>query len=148
MESSGSRVAARYSVGDVTVACPSPAVGSDHPKLQEALAEIGETATEEDDEELEYQLGRIPDLTESLREAPVSVKRQVFEAFELQIRYDRIERRIEISATVSEAIADALENAKALRKEGLSVVVTDIAGARYVSRYHRTRIREITRHPS
>jgi hypothetical protein len=59
----------------------------------------------------------------------VSVKRQVFEAFELQIRYDRIERRIEISATVSEAIADALENAKALRKEGLSVVVTDIAGA-------------------
>ena len=59
----------------------------------------------------------------------MSVKRQVFEAFELQIRYDRIERRIEISATVSEAIADALENAKALRKEGLSVVVTDIAGA-------------------
>jgi ketosteroid isomerase-like protein len=31
MESSGSRVAASYSVGDVTVACPSPVVGSDHP---------------------------------------------------------------------------------------------------------------------
>jgi hypothetical protein len=31
-------------------------------------------------------------------------------------------------ATVSEAVADAFENAKALQKEGLSVVPTDIAG--------------------
>jgi uncharacterized UPF0146 family protein len=30
---------------------------------------------------------------------------------------------------VSEGVADALENAKALREEGLDVVVTDIAGA-------------------
>ena len=57
------------------------------------------------------------------------------------IAYDKIERRIEIPATVSNAIADALESAKTLREEGLSVVVTDIAGARFVSRYHTTRIR-------
>jgi hypothetical protein len=34
----------------------------------------------------------------------------VFEAFCLQITYDKPNRRIEISATITEAIADALEN--------------------------------------
>jgi hypothetical protein len=76
------------------------------------------------------------------------VQRQVFEAFELQILYDKAARRIEIAATVSEAVADAFEKQKALPKEGSLVVVTDIAGARFVSRYHRTRIRETTRHPN
>jgi hypothetical protein len=50
------------------------------------------------------QLARMPDLTERLREASPEVQRQVFEAFELQILYDKAERRIEISATVSEAM--------------------------------------------
>jgi hypothetical protein len=40
------------------------------------------------------------------------------------------------AATVSETVADAFENAKALQAEDSSVVVTDIAGARFVSRYH------------
>ena len=53
----------------------------------------------------------------------------------MQIAYDKTERRVELTATVSEAVADAFENAKALQAEGFSVVVTDIAGARYVSRY-------------
>jgi hypothetical protein len=44
-------------------------------------------------------------------------------------------RRIEISATVLEAVANAFENAKALQKEGSAVVVRDLAGARFVSRY-------------
>jgi chemotaxis response regulator CheB len=57
------------------------------------------------------------------------VQRQVFEAFDLQIAYDKVGRRIEISATVSGAVADAFENAKALRKEGSVVVARDIAGA-------------------
>ena len=35
-----------------------------------------------------------------------------------------------------EAVADAFENAKALQVEGSSVVARDIAGARFVSRYH------------
>jgi hypothetical protein len=91
--------------------------------------------------------GRGP-LRESLREASPGVQRQVFEAFELQILYDKPDRRIEISATVSEAVAKAFEKKEALPKEGFLVVLRDIAGARYVSRYHRTRIREITRHPS
>ena len=61
--------------------------------------------------------------------ASPEVQRQVFDAFELQIAYDKVGRRIEISATVSEAVADAFENAKALQKEGSAVVVRDIAGA-------------------
>ena len=69
------------------------------------------------------------DLTRALAEAPPAIQRQVFEAFELQIAYDKAEGRIEVSATVSEAVADALENEKALREEGLRVTANDIAGA-------------------
>ena len=87
-------------------------------------------------------------MTKALREASPEVQRQIFEAFELQILYDKAERRIEISATVSEAIANVFERQKALPKEGSLVVVRDIAGARSVSRYHRQRIRETSRHPS
>lgn len=58
----------------------------------------------------------MPDLTERLREASPEVQRQVFEAFELQILYDKAERKIEISATVSEAVGDALEKQKATRR--------------------------------
>ncbi len=67
-----------------------------------------------------------------MRAAPPALKRQVFEAFCLEIRYDRVERRIEISATVSEAVAKAFENAKDLPEEVSSVTTRDIAGARYV----------------
>ncbi len=78
----------------------------------------------------------MPDLSKVLAEAPPEVQRQVFEAFELQIAYDKVGGRVELSATVSEAVADAFENTKALRKEGSVVVVRDIAGARFVSRDH------------
>jgi len=57
------------------------------------------------------------------------VQRQVFQAFELEILYDKAGRMIEISATVSEAVANAFEKQKALPKEGSLVVVRDIAGA-------------------
>jgi hypothetical protein len=33
----------------------------------------------------------------------------------LEIAYDKAQRRVELSATVSEAVADAFENAKALQ---------------------------------
>ena len=46
----------------------------------------------------------------------------------MQIAYDKAEHRVELTATVSEAVADAFQNAKALLAEGSSVVVTDIAG--------------------
>jgi hypothetical protein len=52
------------------------------------------------------------------------------------IAYDKSERRVELTATVSEAVADAFENAEALLAEGSGVFVRDIAGARFVSRYH------------
>ncbi len=43
----------------------------------------------------------------------------MFDAFGLQITYDKLSRRIEISATITEAIARALENEKSLPKEAL-----------------------------
>ena len=104
--------------------------------LADALQGLGAERQEAEQEELTQQLERIPDLTQALREASPAVKRQVFESFDLQIAYDKAERRVELTATVSEAVADAFENAKALQMEGSSVVARDIAGARFVSRYH------------
>ena len=57
------------------------------------------------------------------------LKRQVSEALCLQIRYDKVERRIEISATVSEVIAKAFEKTKDLPQEVSRVTLRDIAGA-------------------
>ena len=74
-------------------------------------------------------LERLPNLSEALRKASPKIKRQVFEAFCLEIRYDRLERRIEISATVSEAVAKALEKTKDLPEEVSRVTLRDIAGA-------------------
>jgi hypothetical protein len=56
----------------------------------------------------------------------------VFDAFGLQIVYDKLNRRIENSATITEAIAEALENAEDLPEEVSSVTQRDIAGARFV----------------
>ena len=68
-------------------------------------------------------------LSESLRTASPQIKRQVFEAFDLQIAVDRTEGRVEISATVSEEVAKALNTKDPLAREGLAVVPKDIAGA-------------------
>ena len=106
-----------------------PGVGGEKEALEEALAGIGAERQEAEDEELIARLERIPDLTEALRTASVQIKRQVFESFDLQIAYDKVEGRVELSATVSEAVAEAFENAEALLAEGSSVVVTNIAGA-------------------
>jgi hypothetical protein len=74
-------------------------------------------------------LARLPDLGEALLNAPKELKRQVFEAFCLQVVYDKVNRRIEISATITEAIADALENERDLPEEVSNVAQRDIAGA-------------------
>jgi hypothetical protein len=58
-------------------------------------------------DEIAELLSRMPDLSNELRNAPLQLKRQVFEAFELRVAYDKLEGRIEISATVSEAIIQA-----------------------------------------
>lgn len=74
----------------------------------------------------------MPDLSKALQEAPPELKRQVFEAFGLRIAYDKVDRRIEISVTISETVAKALENAKDLPEKVSSVAPRDIAGARFV----------------
>ena len=61
----------------------------------------------------------------------------MFEAFCLEVRYDKLGQRIEVSATVSEAVAQAFENAKDLPQEVSHVILSrvtlrDIAGARFV----------------
>jgi site-specific DNA recombinase len=80
-------------------------------------------------ESLREALERMPDLSQALHDAPTQIKRQVFDAFGLQILYDKPNRRIEISATITQAIAEALENAEDLPEEVSSVAHTDIAGA-------------------
>jgi len=64
------------------------------------------------------------------------LKRQVFEAFCLEVRYDKPGQRMEVSATISEAAAQAFENGKRPPAGGLSshssrVTLRDIAGARF-----------------
>lgn len=58
---------------------------------------------------------RLPDLSEALRQASPALGRLVFEAFCLEARYDKIEGGL--PATVSEAVAQAFENAKDLPQE-------------------------------
>jgi site-specific DNA recombinase len=87
------------------------------------------SADSEPSEDAPALLARLPDLGDALRNAPKQLKRQVFEAFCLEISYDKLNRRIEISATITEAIADALENARDLPQEVSSVAQRDIAGA-------------------
>ena len=71
----------------------------------------------------------MPDLSQELRRAPLELKRQAFEAFDLKVVYDKTAKRIEISATVSDAIAEAFTNAKDLPEEVHRVAQRDIAGA-------------------
>ena len=106
----------------------------DRETLAEALDEVAADREEAEDEELAAQLGRVPDLSKALAQAPPKIQRQVFEAFDLQITYDKVEGRVEMSATVSGAMAEAFENVKALQMEGSLVVARDIAGTRYVPR--------------
>jgi hypothetical protein len=101
--------------------------------MEEALAEMGVDQTEGEDSELLERLESLPDLSESLRTASPQIKRQVFEAFDLQIHFDKREGRVEISAAIAEAVAEALENSEELFAEGTTVTLTNIAGARFVS---------------
>ena len=100
---------------------------------QEALAELGPEDIEVEDDYLAERLARLPDLSRQLRDAPVEVKRQIFEAFELRIELrielDKPNLRLEISATVTEAVAEAFEDPNALQTEGFRVTGPTIAGA-------------------
>jgi hypothetical protein len=106
---------------------PAVACASKRKRGRRALSPaLADSAASEDASAL---LARLPDLGDALRNAPKRLKRQVFEAFSLQITYDKLSRRIEISATVTEAIAEALENARDLPEEVSNVAQRDIAGA-------------------
>jgi site-specific DNA recombinase len=59
-------------------------------------------------------LDRIPDLSFALRQAPVAIKHQVFDAFGLQIAYDKTHNRIDLTATVTEQLAQALDQHRRL----------------------------------
>ena len=97
------------------------------------LAALDPDEAEVDLEDLEAQLARLPDLSRQLRRASPEIKRQTFEAFGLRIDYDKAERTISVSATVTETVANAFENTKGLREEAPGaangVTVSDIAGA-------------------
>jgi site-specific DNA recombinase len=54
-------------------------------------------------------LERLPNLTDALSEASPATKRQVFDAFDLRCVYDKLDGRVEISATITEAVADLLQ---------------------------------------
>ncbi len=102
---------------------------ADKEEIESRLRELPPTVNDTDTTELESALARVPDLTRALQEAPPALKRQIFDAFELRIVYDKISRRIEISATISEAIATTLQNANDLPQEVANVTHKDIAGA-------------------
>jgi hypothetical protein len=89
------------------------------------LAEIPVEQEDAEADQLAQRLVRIPDLAEQLRNAPREVQRQTFEAFDLKIAFDKAEGRIEVSATVTEAVAQAFENTKALQAEGFQVTVSE-----------------------
>ena len=112
---------------------PPTSIGQDYIYPRTSANFSGHTAKIRRREELERRLAAVPDLSESLRTASPQIKRQVFEAFDLQIAVDRTEGRVEISATVSEEVAKALNTKDPLAREGLAVVPKDIAGARFVS---------------
>jgi hypothetical protein len=108
----------------------------DHQALSAALVQIAPSDDDDLDDALATRLERIPDLTLAFRNAPYEVKRQTLEAFDVRITYDKAAGRIEVSAAVSEAVAQALEThedppADAGRAFGAvgAVTVGGIAGA-------------------
>jgi len=97
--------------------------------LEVTLNDLGDSHDDTEEAELVARLESLPDLSESLRNASPQIKRQVFEAFDLQIAFDKREGRVEISATIAEDIAKALNNSEDLFAKGDSVTLTNIAGA-------------------
>lgn len=82
--------------------------------LDTTLRDPGESTGDREVEELIRRLETLPDLTKSLRNATREVKRQVYQAFDLQTTFDKREGRVEISATVAEEVAKALKDSEEL----------------------------------
>jgi hypothetical protein len=97
-------------------------------QLEQQLRDQPPEPDDHEPTELLANLERLPDLSQALRDAPPTLKRQIFDAFELRIIYDKTSRRIEISA-ISETVARTLQNANNLPEEVANVTHKDIAGA-------------------
>jgi site-specific DNA recombinase len=101
---------------------------ADKEQIETALREQQAQAPT-DHASLSAALEQLPDLSEQLRNATPEAKRALFDSFELRIVYDKIQNRVQISAAITEAVAEALQNAKDLPTEILGVAQKDIAGA-------------------
>jgi hypothetical protein len=64
-------------------------------------------------------LERLPNLSERLREASRGTRRAVFDAFELRIVYDKLQNRIEISATIAENLTKTFKTSLGRPSESL-----------------------------
>lgn len=92
---------------------------ADKQAAQAALDAIPPDEVEAEDNYLPERLARIPDLTQQLCDATPEIKRLVFQAFELRVEFDKAQRHIALSATLTEAVARALENTRTLHSKGL-----------------------------
>jgi hypothetical protein len=92
---------------------------ADKQAAQAALDAIPPAEVEAEDNYLPERLARIPDLTQQLRDATPEIKRLVFQAFELRVEFDKAQRHITLSATITEAVTRALEHTRTLRSKGL-----------------------------
>jgi site-specific DNA recombinase len=68
--------------------------------------------------DLSAALEQLPDLSEQLRDATPEVQRAIFDAFDLRIEYDKTQQRVQISATVTEAVAEAFRGATDISPTG------------------------------
>jgi hypothetical protein len=91
---------------------------ADKQAAQVALDAIPPAERETEDNYLLERLARIPDLTQQLRDATPEIKRLAFQAFELRVEFDKAQRHIALSATITEAVARALENTRTPPLEG------------------------------
>ncbi len=92
---------------------------------EDALAALPAEQVQTEDAYLAKRLSRLPNLSEQLLAASSEVKRQMFQAFQTRIEFDKTSGRIGISVTVTEAVARAFTDAAGT----LVVPVEDIAGA-------------------
>jgi hypothetical protein len=79
-------------------------------QAQIALADLPPDDPQQiDHDELAARLSQLPDLSAALRAAPLAVRRQFYDAFGLEVHFDKHERRVSISAVVTEAVAQGLQ---------------------------------------
>ncbi len=93
---------------------------------QQELEQLTPDEVAADQDHLSKRLSRLPDLAKQLAAADDATKREVFQAFELRVEFDKGAGHIGISATVTEAVASAFSETKT---GTIRVPVRDIAGA-------------------